>query len=125
VSSFLRSCTSNALPQVISDIPVPNSLSSPKEGSEDASYVIPKGHFVLASPGVAQMDPLIWSNAADWNPHRWDDAAGVAAQAAEQYTEGDKVDYGYGSVSKGTESPYQPFGAGRHRCIGESVSTTL
>ena len=111
--------------QVISDIPVPNSLSSPKQGSEDASYVIPKGHFVLASPGVAQMDPLIWSNAADWNPHRWDDAAGVAAQAAEQYTEGDKVDYGYGSVSKGTESPYQPFGAGRHRCIGESVSGRL
>ena len=47
---------SNHLLQVISDIPVPNSLSSPKDSSEDASYVIPKGHFVLASPGVAQID---------------------------------------------------------------------
>lgn len=103
---------------------MPNSLSSPNH-SENATYVIPKGHFVLASPGVAQMDPLIWQNAEEWNPHRWDDASGVAALAAEQYTEGDKVDYGYGSVSKGTESPYQPFGAGRHRCIGESVSLLL
>ncbi|KAJ9110714.1 hypothetical protein QFC22_006692 [Naganishia vaughanmartiniae] len=107
--------------KVISDIPVPNSLSSPKQ-SENSSYVIPKGHFVLASPGVAQMDPLIWQNAEEWNPHRWNDESGVAAMAAEQYTEGDKVDYGYGSVSKGTESPYQPFGAGRHRCIGESFA---
>lgn len=80
---------------------------------------------MLASPGVAQMDPLIWQNAEEWNPHRWNDESGVAAMAAEQYTEGDKVDYGYGSVSKGTESPYQPFGAGRHRCIGESVSVIL
>jgi cytochrome P450 len=26
------------------------------------------------------------------------------------------------AISKGTESPYQPFGAGRHRCIGESFA---
>jgi sterol 14-demethylase len=25
-------------------------------------------------------------------------------------------------VSKGTDSPYQPFGAGRHRCIGEQFA---
>ena len=33
-----------------------------------------------------------------------------------------KVDYGFGLVSKGTDSPYQPFGAGRHRCIGEQFA---
>jgi sterol 14-demethylase len=73
------------------------------------------------------MDPLIWQDSTTWNPHRWSDERGVAAQAAEQYSgeKGEKVDYGFGSVSKGTESPYQPFGAGRHRCIGEGVSPGL
>ncbi len=48
---------------------------------------------------------------------------GVAQQASKAYSDenGEKVDYGFGAVSKGTESPYQPFGAGRHRCIGEQV----
>jgi sterol 14-demethylase len=47
----------------------------------------------------------------------------VAAQAFKEYVDegGEKVDYGFGAVSKGTDSPYQPFGAGRHRCIGEQV----
>jgi sterol 14-demethylase len=109
--------------KVMSPIPVPTSLSSPSH-LENASYVVPTGHYVLASPGVSQMDPLIWQDAPVWNPHRWSDSTGVAAQAAEVYLgeKGEKVDYGYGSVSKGTESPYQPFGAGRHRCIGEAVS---
>ncbi|KAE9383940.1 hypothetical protein BT96DRAFT_1008614 [Gymnopus androsaceus JB14] len=35
---------------------------------------------------------------------------------------GEKIDFGFGAVSKGTDSPYQPFGAGRHRCIGEQFA---
>lgn len=46
--------------KVISDIPVPTSLSAP---SESGSYVIPKGHFVMACPGVAQMDARLWKDA--------------------------------------------------------------
>ncbi|KAG9808264.1 hypothetical protein KCV05_g22173, partial [Aureobasidium melanogenum] len=34
----------------------------------------------------------------------------------------EKTDYGYGLVSKGASSPYLPFGAGRHRCIGEQFA---
>ena len=71
----------------------------------------------MAAPGVSAMDPLIWEEPGTWNPNRWREEGGVAAAAQRNYDGGDgeTVDYGYGAVSKGTESPYQPFGAGRHR----------
>jgi len=107
--------------KVISDMPVPPTLSAP---SKDKTYVIPKGHFVLASPAVSQLDPDLWKNPGQFDPYRWTDPEGLAAQASKQYedAEGEKIDYGFGAVSKGTESPYQPFGAGRHRCIGEQFA---
>jgi sterol 14alpha-demethylase len=106
------------------DVVVPGSLAAP---SQDATYIVPKGHFVLASPLISQTDPRIWKNALQWDPYRWTDPEGVAAQAYKMYEDqnGEKVDYGFGAVSKGTESPYQPFGAGKHRCIGEQVCLRL
>ena len=106
--------------KVRTDIPVPRTLGTP---SENGTYVVPTGDFVWSSPAVSQTDPRIWKNAQEWNPSRWGDPEGVATAAAKQYedSEGPKVDFGFGLVSKGTESPYQPFGAGRHRCIGEQV----
>lgn len=110
--------------KVRDDIAIPQSLAAP---SENGTYVVPKGHVVMASPAVSQLDPLIWKHATKWIPERWSDPEGVAAQAYSQYTDekGEKIDYGFGAVSKGTESPYQPFGAGRHRCIGEQVIQLL
>ena len=106
------------------DVPVPSTLSSP---SEDGIYIVPKGNYVLASPAVSQVDRTVWKNADNWDPYRWSDNEGVAVQAykADLDENGEKIDYGYGAVSKGTESPYQPFGAGRHRCIGEQVCQLL
>jgi sterol 14-demethylase len=104
---------------VISDIIVPRALAAP---SEDGQYIIPKGHTAVASPAFTQVDRKIWKNYAEWDPYRWIDPSGEAAQALQEYLTGEKLDYGYGFVSKGTESVYQPFGAGRHRCIGEHVS---
>ena len=103
------------------DIPVPATLAAP---SEDARYVIPRGDMVFSSGAFSQIDPTLWKNADEWDPARWSDPEGVAAQAYKQYDDanGTKVDFGFGLVSKGTESPYQPFGAGRHRCIGEQGS---
>ncbi|PSR79020.1 hypothetical protein PHLCEN_2v7207 [Hermanssonia centrifuga] len=103
------------------DIVVPRTLSAP---SEDGQYIIPKGHVVMSSGAVSQVDPILWKNATEWDPSRWSDPEGVAAQAYKQYDDanGAKVDFGFGLVSKGTDSPYQPFGAGRHRCIGEQFA---
>ncbi|KDR78832.1 hypothetical protein GALMADRAFT_244429 [Galerina marginata CBS 339.88] len=103
------------------DVPVPATLSAP---TKDGIYIIPKGNYVLASPAISQMDPTVWKNAEKWDPYRWNDSEGVAAQAFKMYADenGEKIDYGFGAVSKGTESPYQPFGAGKHRCIGEQFA---
>lgn len=101
---------------------VPTTLSAP---SENSTYVVPAGYYLLASPAVSQNDPVIWKQPTKWDPSRWNDPEGVAAQAHKNDTDenGEKIDYGFGAVSKGTESPYQPFGAGRHRCIGEQVGS--
>ncbi|OAX36322.1 cytochrome P450 [Rhizopogon vinicolor AM-OR11-026] len=106
---------------VRSDVPVPATLAAP---SENGTYVIPKGYYVLASAAVSQVDPLIWPSPRKWDPTRWCDPEGVAMQASKTYADehGEKIDYGFGAVSKGTESPYIPFGAGRHRCIGEQFA---
>ncbi|KIK99583.1 hypothetical protein PAXRUDRAFT_131726 [Paxillus rubicundulus Ve08.2h10] len=106
---------------VRSDVPVPPTLAAP---SKDGTYVVPKGHYVLACAAVSQVDPHVWSKPLAWDPTRWSDPEGTAAQAFNTYADenGEKIDYGFGAVSKGTDSPYQPFGAGRHRCIGEQFA---
>lgn len=83
---------------------------------EGTRYVIPTSHNVLSSPGVTARSEEHFPNALEWNPHRWDMDRPPKAEDEEQ------IDYGYGLVTKGTNSPYLPFGAGRHRCIGEQFA---
>lgn len=91
---------------------VKNPLSVP-----GTSYVIPTTHVLLASPGVTALSNEYFPNANSWDPHRWENQ-----EETKEEKENDVVDYGYGAVSKGTSSPYLPFGAGRHRCIGEKFA---
>ncbi|KIL64453.1 hypothetical protein M378DRAFT_78251 [Amanita muscaria Koide BX008] len=101
------------------DVIVPPTLAAP---SKDGTYVVPKGYYTLSSPVVSQMDPNIWKDPKTWDPSRWTDPTSNAVNTLERDDDGEKIDYGYGAVSKGTESPYQPFGAGKHRCIGEQFA---
>ncbi|KAF6809470.1 14-alpha sterol demethylase Cyp51A [Colletotrichum plurivorum] len=77
-------------------------------------YIIGTDKVLLSSPSVTATSDEFFRNAKTWDPHRWDEHAEAAAD--------DIVDYGYGAVSSGTRSPYIPFGAGRHRCIGEKFA---
>jgi cytochrome P450 len=68
----------------------------------------------MCAPGVSAIDPDHWENPMDFYPERW------TGRRDEESDE--KIDFGYGLVSKGGNSPYLPFGAGRHRCIGEQFA---
>lgn len=89
----------------------------------DSPYTIPTSHVLLAAPGVTSKIASHFPEPALWEPHRWD--VGSPLNVVHNLVDGaeeEKVDYGYGLVSKGAGSPYLPFGAGRHRCIGEAFA---
>ncbi|KAH7240985.1 cytochrome P450 [Fusarium redolens] len=79
-------------------------------------YTITADKVLLASPTVTALSEEYFPDAHKWNPHRWDN------KHLEEAVTDEVIDYGYGAVSKGTKSPYLPFGAGRHRCIGEKFA---
>lgn len=84
-------------------------------------YVVPTSHILLSAPGVTASDEQYFPQPDLWDPRRWDKESPLAPTIVrnEVIEDDEKIDYGYGLVSKGSTSPYLPFGAGRHRCIGE------
>ena len=80
------------------------------------NWVVPPSHVLLAAPATIGMSDDYFPNADQWDPHRWESMADPRDEEKE------KMDYGYGIVSTGADSTYLPFGAGRHRCIGEQYA---
>ncbi|KAK4694348.1 hypothetical protein P7C71_g3215, partial [Lecanoromycetidae sp. Uapishka_2] len=83
---------------------------------EGTNWIVPTSHVLLAAPATLGKSDEYFPNADEWDPHRWDKIADPKDQEKE------KMDYGYGLVSTGADSTYLPFGAGRHRCIGEQFA---
>jgi sterol 14alpha-demethylase len=103
----LHSPIHSILRQATRPIPVPGT-----------NWVIPPSHTLLAAPGVLARSEEFFSRPLEWDPHRWD-----TAQPVEDLDENSpKVNYGFGMVLKTVKSPYLPFGAGRHRCVGEQYA---
>ena len=83
---------------------------------QGTNWVIPPSHVLLASPAAMGKSDEYFPNADIWDPYRWEKIADP------HDLEKEKMDYGYGLVSTGADSTYLPFGAGRHRCIGEQFA---
>lgn len=94
---------------------------------ENTPYIIPTTHVLMAAPGTTSRMDEHFPDCLLWEPHRWDETpsekfAHLAPTTKQSGIVEEKEDYGYGLVSKGAASPYLPFGAGRHRCIGEQFA---
>jgi cytochrome P450 len=85
---------------------------------DGTNFVVPVGRTLMSSPGVSAQMKGYFPNPEVWDPHRWDSGE----NDYDDKEDDEKIDYGWGVVSKGTKSPYLPFGAGRHRCIGEQFA---
>lgn len=85
----------------------------------ETQYVIPPSHNLLATPGFTARNEKYFPDPMNWEPHRWSQPM---TSSVKEDANDEKVDYGYGVISKGGHSPYLPFGSGRHRCIGEQFA---
>ncbi|KAI9159352.1 Lanosterol 14-alpha-demethylase [Blastocladiella emersonii ATCC 22665] len=90
---------------------------------EYKGYVIPAGHYIAAAPVVSALQDDMYENPTQWLPSRWLASStgkdGARIQSALQAEAAGGDDYGFGVVGGSARSHYLPFGAGRHRCIGE------
>ncbi|KAJ3337421.1 Lanosterol 14-alpha-demethylase [Gonapodya sp. JEL0774] len=82
-------------------------------------YTIPAGDTILGMPSISQIDESVYPDAERFDPYRFYKKAepgGSAPGENSEWTFGDTYE------AKGARSSYLPFGAGRHRCIGESFA---
>ena len=70
------------------------------------TYKIPTSHVLISAPGVTARTAEFFPEPDKWEPRRWESMSSFLETAEK----------------KGASSPYLPFGAGRHRCVGEAFS---
>ncbi|XP_072821123.1 lanosterol 14-alpha demethylase isoform X2 [Vicugna pacos] len=80
--------------------PIMTMMRMAKTPQTVAGYIIPPGHQVCVSPTVNQRLKDSWVERLDFNPDR----------------------YLQDNPASGEKFAYVPFGAGRHRCIGENFA---
>ncbi|RCH88469.1 Lanosterol 14-alpha-demethylase [Rhizopus stolonifer] len=78
---------------------------------------IPNGNYLCAAPGVTHIDPAYFNDPMTWEPSRWSEKTDPVHRLEQD--DDANIDYGFGAVGISSRSPFLPFGAGRHRCIGE------
>ncbi|KAI3632197.1 hypothetical protein MIR68_010033 [Amoeboaphelidium protococcarum] len=71
-------------------------------------YTIPEGHYVCVAPSLAQLDSSLWGkDVSKFTPDRFNECQNPGLSKC---------------LGHGASSSYLPFGAGRHRCIGEAFA---
>ncbi|KAJ3024299.1 Lanosterol 14-alpha-demethylase [Thoreauomyces humboldtii] len=80
---------------------------------EYKGYTIPAGHFLCGSQAVSQMDPVRFPDPDRYDPLRWKESDEGAGEWSIN---------GVDVAQKSARSNFLPFGAGRHRCIGEAFA---
>lgn len=103
---------------ILRDVVSPLTIS-PGNDNKGKTFVIPTTHRLLAAPGFTSRLDNYFPEPMKWEPHRWEEGHPLSYRGEVQE---EQFDYGYGMISKGAQSPYLPFGAGRHRCIGEQFA---
>lgn len=84
------------------------------QGEERSNGVpVPEGDILLASPAFSARDKAYFGEPLKWDPHRWEQKLDIIDDEGEDDND---------TLGKGSNSPYLPFGGGRHRCIGEKFA---
>lgn len=74
---------------------------------------IPPGHFLCAAPAVSHIDPIRFPDPLKFDPKR---------HINSDEGNGEWTINGVDITQKSAKSHFLPFGAGRHRCIGEAFA---
>ncbi|KAI8853223.1 cytochrome P450 [Chytridium lagenaria] len=93
--------------------PIHTIMRKVEEDIEYKGQTIPKGHFLCAAPQVSHLDETRFPDPEKFDPYRHLNSD----EGTSEWTIN-----GVDIAQKSARSHFLPFGAGRHRCIGEAFA---